>query len=161
MQHVLQISRKIEYGLRAMIYLAGLDEGSVAPLAEIAQRKDVPRDFLAKILKSLCDKGLVRSTRGVRGGFALARAARDISFLDVIEAVEGPVHLNVCLDPGDNCSLVEDCTMHGVWREGQDRMLDVYRATRLDQMVGRAQAPGPARAPARPGAVPLPVVGQG
>ena len=135
MQHVLRISRKIDYGLRAMIYLSSLPSGSVVPFREIAREMEVPEDFLAKILKTLVDQGLARSTRGPHGGYALGRAARDISFLDVIEAVEGPVALNVCLDGDDACGRAPTCTMMSVWREGQDRMLDVYRNAKLADLV--------------------------
>ena len=131
MQHVLRISRKIDYGLRAMIYLASLARGAVVPFREIGRQMDVPEDFLAKILKTLVDAELVRSSRGPHGGYALAKSPSEVSFLDVIEAVEGPVALNVCLDGEDACGHSTCCTMMGVWKLGQERMLDVYRQTRL------------------------------
>src|SRR5882762_8199171 len=64
MQHVLQISRKIDYALRAMIHLAGLPEGRIASLQDLASTLHLPREFLAKILKILTAKGLIRSSRG-------------------------------------------------------------------------------------------------
>jgi len=133
MQHVLRISRKIDYGLRAMIYLASIPDGAVVPFREIGRRMSVPEDFLAKILKHLVDRGLVRSTRGPRGGYTLGRPASEISFLEVIEAVEGPVALNVCLDD-EGCGREPDCTMAAVWREGQEKMLQVYREARLSSL---------------------------
>jgi Rrf2 family protein len=142
MQHVLRISRKIDYGLRAMIYLSSIPMESVVPFREIARQMDVPEDFLAKILKTLVDQGLVKSTRGPHGGYALARAPAKISFLDVIEAVEGPVALNVCLDGEDACGHHTSCTMAGVWRQGQERMLDVYRQTWLADLAFKATASG-------------------
>jgi Rrf2 family protein len=135
MQHVLRISRKIDYGLRAMIYLASIPTEAVVPFREIARQMMVPEDFLAKILKTLVDQGLVHSTRGPHGGYALARPSRDISFLDVIEAVEGPIAINVCLDGEDPCSKASACTMVGVWRRGQDKMLDVYRESKLSDLA--------------------------
>ena len=134
MQHVLRISRKIDYGLRAMIYLASIDPKAVVPFREIARQMLVPEDFLAKILKTLVDEGLVRSTRGPHGGYALAKASSEISFLDVIEAVEGPVAINVCLDSEDPCSNASGCTMVSVWRRGQERMLEVYREAKLSDL---------------------------
>ena len=98
MQHLLQVSRKVDYALRAMIYLAALPDGTREPLQEVAQKNGIPKDFLAKIFKTLADSGLVSAVRGPHGGVAMARAANEVSFLDVIEAVEGPVVLNVCLD---------------------------------------------------------------
>ncbi|HET7784343.1 MAG TPA: Rrf2 family transcriptional regulator, partial [Myxococcales bacterium] len=139
MQHVLQISRKIDYGLRAIIYLAGLPAGKVASLQDISATLHLPREFLAKILKVLTDKGLVRSTRGAHGGYQVARPAREISFLEVIEAVEGPVQLNVCLDHKDRCDVSSGCTMYQVWKIGQDRMLEVYRRTSLAELASEPQ----------------------
>jgi Rrf2 family protein len=134
-QHVLRISRKIDYGLRAAVYLASIARGAVVPFREIARQMDVPEDFLAKILKTLVDAGLVRSTRGPHGGYALARSSSEVSFLDVIEAVEGPVALNVCLDGDDACGHSTCCTMAAVWKLGQERMLDVYRQAHLSDLV--------------------------
>jgi len=143
MQHVLQISRKIDYGLRAMIHLAGLPAGKIASLQDLATTLHLPREFLAKILKILIGKGLVRSSRGAHGGYQLGRPARDISFLEVIEAVEGPVQLNVCLDHKDRCDVSAGCTMYHVWKDGQDRMLEVYRATSLAELAREPEAPVP------------------
>jgi Rrf2 family protein len=142
MQHVLRISRKIDYAIRAMIHLAGIPDGTVVPFREIGRQMDVPEDFLAKILKTLVDQGLVKSTRGPHGGYALARNPVDVSFLDVIEAVEGPVALNVCLDGEDACGHTSACTMVDVWRRGQERMLDVYRQSRLADLAFKATADG-------------------
>jgi DNA-binding IscR family transcriptional regulator len=79
-QHPFQISRKIEYGMRAMIFLASQPMERTVPFREIARRMDVPEGARQGSLH-----------RGAHGGYALARPARQVSFLDVIEAVEGPV----------------------------------------------------------------------
>ncbi len=142
MQHVLRISRKIDYGLRAMIYLASIPPDSVVPFREIARRMMVPEDFLAKILKTLVDQGLVRSTRGPHGGYALAKAPSEVNFLEVIEAVEGPVAINVCLDGEDPCAKASACTMVGVWRRGQEKMLEVYREAKLSEIAMKPDAQG-------------------
>jgi Rrf2 family protein len=142
MQHVLRISRKIDYGLRAMIYLASIARDAVVPFREIAHQMMVPEDFLAKILKTLVDHGLVRSTRGPHGGYALARPSSEVSFLDVIEAVEGPVAINVCLDGEDPCGKASTCTMVNVWRRGQEKMLEVYREAKLSEIAMKPDAQG-------------------
>jgi len=138
MQHVLRISRKIDYAIRAMIHLASIPPGTVVPFREIGKQMEVPEDFLAKILKTLVDEGLVRSARGPHGGYALAKPSSEINFLEIIEAIEGPVALNVCLDPDDACPRQPGCTLTDVWREGQARMLDVYRQANLAALAGRA-----------------------
>jgi Rrf2 family protein len=142
MQHVLRISRKIDYGLRAMIYLASIDRAAVVPFREIARQMMLPEDFLAKIMKTLVDHGLVRSARGPHGGYTLARPADGISFLEVIEAVEGPIAINVCLDGEDPCAKSSACTMVDVWRRGQERMLEVYREAKLSELALRPDAEG-------------------
>ena len=147
MQHPLQISRKIEYGLRAMIFLASQPPERTVPFKEIARRMEVPQDFLAKILKTLVGQGLARSTRGAHGGYQLSRPAREISFLDVIEAVEGPVVVNVCQDRHDACKVSRSCTMYGVWKLGQERMLEVYRAATLDTLAMTDLRPSDAPVP--------------
>jgi len=88
------------------------------------------------------DQGLVRSTRGPHGGYALGRSADAISFLDVIEAVEGPIALNVCLDGDDACGHSSSCTMVSVWRLGQERMLDVYRQAKLSELAFKPEPGG-------------------
>jgi Rrf2 family protein len=140
-QHPLQISRKIEYGLRAMLFLASLPRSRAVPFREIADKMEVPKDFLAKILKILSSKKLVAATRGSHGGYRLARPAAEISMLDVIEAVEGPVALNVCTDQKVGCNLSPTCTMYSVFRTGQERMLEVYRTAKLDKLAMRALRP--------------------
>ena len=136
----MQISRKIEYGLRATLFLASVPEGEVVPFREIARRMGVPQDFLAKILKRLVQNQVVRSTRGARGGYRLARPAAEVSFLDVIEAVEGPLTVNRCTSGGEHrgCDFSMTCTMLSVWKLGQERMLEVYRAATLDKLAMRS-----------------------
>ena len=101
----------------------------------------LPREFLAKILKALTARGVVRSVRGARGGYLLARNSAQISFLDAIEAVGGPVQINVCLDHKDRCDVSASCSMYHVWKAGQDRMLEVYRRTLLSELAAAPQPP--------------------
>lgn len=145
MQHTLQISRKVDYALRAMIYLASIPPDEIVPFREIARQMNTPQDFMAKILKRLATQGLVRPTRGSRGGYSLAKPRTDISFLDVIEAVEGPVVVNMCLDRHDRCTLTPSCTMYGIWKLGQERMLEVYRSATLDKLMMQRPGALPAR----------------
>lgn len=139
MQHAFQISRKIEYGTRAMVFLASLPEGMSTSFREIARKMDIPEEFLAKILKILVKAELVKSVRGSKGGYSLARPPSHITFLEVIEAVEGPVSINVCTEKDHGgCRFTSNCTMFSVWNQGQERMLEVYRSTRLDRLAMRS-----------------------
>ena len=91
---LMQISRRADYGLRAVIYLADQEPGKCSSIAEIAKRQGVPKKFLEKIIQDLVRRGLISSKRGSTGGYMLARPADAISFCDVIEAIEGPISVN-------------------------------------------------------------------
>jgi Rrf2 family protein len=129
---IMQVSRKIDYALRAVIHLANEQDGDRAcSVAEIAERERVPRQFLEKIVRELIHKGLVLSRRGARGGCVLARPAEQMTFRDVIEAVEGPISLNVCVGEHADCSLLGTCGMERVWREGQRRVMELFEKTTI------------------------------
>src|SRR5438128_11898190 len=123
---IMQVSRKIDYALRAVIHLANEETSARAcSVGEIAERERVPRRFLEKIVQELIHKGLVRSQRGPHGGYLLARPATELTFRDVIEAVEGPISLNACVGDHAGCFLMGACGMERVWREGQRRVLEL------------------------------------
>jgi Rrf2 family protein len=127
----MQISRKADYALRAVIYLSLQEPEKSCASSEIAARQSVPQEFLGKIIRDLMRGGLVKSKRGWNGGYALARPAQEITFRDVIEAVEGPIAVNLCLQPDQCCEHLGRCTMFGVWNEVQRRVLDVFTHTTL------------------------------
>jgi Rrf2 family protein len=113
---LMQIPRKIEYALRAMIYLADRPAG-VARGSEIARHEQIPKYYLEKVVRDLMHRGLVHARRGPGGGYQLGRAASSISFRDIIEAVEGPITLNVCTDGSSSCALQPSCRMYRVWEK--------------------------------------------
>ncbi len=128
----LQVSRKVDYALRAVIHLANEEANDRAcSVAEIAARERIPRQFLEKIVQQLIHKGLVRSRRGPRGGYILGRSADRMTFRDVIEAVEGPISLNVCVGEHPDCFLLGACGMNRVWAEGQRRVMDLFENTTI------------------------------
>ena len=138
---IMQVSRKVDYALRAVIHLANEEVSDRAcSVAEIAARERIPRQFLEKIVQELIHKGLVRSRRGPHGGYVLARPAGEVTFRHVIEAVEGPISLNNCTGTHADCSLIGACGMERIWREGQRRVLDLFDSTTIaDVRHGGAQ----------------------
>jgi Rrf2 family protein len=120
-------------------------------VAEIAERERIPRQFLEKIIRDLIRRGLVRSRRGPHGGYVLARPAEAVTFRDVIEAVEGPISLNVCVGEHAECFLLGACGMNRVWAEGQRRVMDLFQNTTIASVrqapdgVGRAEYPSQGR----------------
>jgi Rrf2 family protein len=131
---LMQIPRKIEYALRAMIHLADRPAG-VARGLEIARAERIPKYYLEKVIRDLMRRGLVNARRGPGGGYQLARPAATISFRDIIEAVEGPITLNLCVDGATTCDLQPTCRMFRVWEEGQRVLLDVFAHTNLSEIA--------------------------
>jgi Rrf2 family protein len=131
----LQVSRKVDYALRAVIHLANQEaHGRACTVADIAARERIPRQFLEKIVQQLIHKGLVRSRRGPHGGYVMGRAADQVTFKDVIEAVEGPISLNVCVGEHPDCFLLGACGMNRVWAEGQRRVMDLFENTTIAEV---------------------------
>jgi Rrf2 family protein len=131
----MKLTRGGEYGIRGVLYLAQQEEGKVSMLSAIAKAQDVPPRFLAKIFQALAKAGVVKSHRGAKGGFSLARAASEVTVRDVIEAVEGPIHLNVCLAVPGECSRDTLCPVHAVWVEAQEKMMEVLAKTNFADLA--------------------------
>jgi Rrf2 family protein len=121
----MKLTRGGEYGIRGVLYLAQQEEGKVSMLSAIAKAQDVPPRFLAKIFQALAKGGVVKSHRGAKGGFSLAKPASEITIKDVIEAVEGPTYLNVCLAAPGECNRQALCPIHSVWEDAQEKMMGV------------------------------------
>ena len=128
---MMKVSRKVDYALRAVIYLSLQKDGRPVPVSEIASHRRIPRKFLEKIIKDLIRSGLVISHRGVHGGYTLARTPERVSFRDVMESVEGPISINVCVTGERDCSVMASCNMQRIWQEGQRRMLEFFGDTTL------------------------------
>jgi Rrf2 family protein len=128
---LMQISRRVDYGLRAVIYLSGQNPDRCCSIAEIAKQQGVPKKFLEKIIQDLMRGGLIKSKRGAYGGYTLARSPAAISFYDVIEAIEGPIAVNICMDQHVTCDQLPRCTMVNVWSEVQRKVTEVFTKTTL------------------------------
>ncbi len=127
----MQVSRKVDYALRAVIFLSQQDGTRPLPAKEIAARRRIPIKFLEKIIRDLIRHEIVRSHRGAHGGYTLGRNPSQITFRDVIEAIEGPISLNVCVAGQKDCSVLSSCNMQRVWQEGQRRVLEYFSETTL------------------------------
>lgn len=99
----MKISRKADYAMRATVYIARQPRDKRNPINAIAESESIPRDFLAKILKELTRANILRSHQGVHGGYTLARAPKQINLLDVVEAMDGPLGLDLCVRGDDGC----------------------------------------------------------
>jgi len=119
----MQLSRKADYALRAVRYLSSLPKGKLGSINTVAQAESIPREFLAKILKDLTRNGILVSYQGVTGGYRLSKTPREISFLNVIEAIEGPLHINMCTEgPNCGCKSYETCLFREFWANQEKKL---------------------------------------
>jgi Rrf2 family protein len=132
----MQITRQADYAVRAMVYLAQLGPEQRASTSHIAQEKQIPPSFLAKIVSQLSVAGLLQTSRGARGGVSLARSAEDISLLDVVEAIDGPILLNDCVAGNGSCTFGDSCPMKPVWCEAQKELVGRLDNTNFAQFNG-------------------------
>jgi Rrf2 family protein len=115
----MQITRQADYAVRAVYYLTKLGSDSRAATSQIAEEQHIPPSFLAKIISQLSVAGLLHTSRGARGGVSLARDPEEISLLDVVEAIDGPILLNECVAESGACTFSDDCPMRPIWCDAQ------------------------------------------
>ncbi len=133
----MQITRQADYAIRAVRYLAKQGPNQRAATSTVAQEMKIPPSFLAKIISQLSIAGLLHTSRGARGGVTLARDAKEISLLDVVEAIDGPILLNECVGDPASCVFSDDCLVHPIWLEVQESLVKRLRETKFDQLYSK------------------------
>ena len=131
----MQVTREGDYGIRSILYLARQPFKKVSFINEISEEYKIPRSFLAKILQKLVKAKIVRSYRGVKGGFSLAKQSRDISVLDVLEAIEGKLAMNRCLADKKNCDFSKHCPTTIVWANVQAKVTETLKKTNFEELT--------------------------
>ncbi len=134
---MMELTRKGDYAIRGIVYLASQPPNKISLLSEIAAAVDVPQTFLAKIFQQFSKTGIVKSFRGTGGGFLLAGPPESITLLRVVEAVEGPILPNRCvLKPGE-CERDTFCTVHPIWHQVQHQVRSILENVTLKDLVSR------------------------
>jgi Rrf2 family transcriptional regulator, cysteine metabolism repressor len=131
-----RVSARAEYGVRAMVQLARSHGSGPVPLSQVAEKERISQDFLEQLMVTLRQRGLVRSVRGVHGGYLLAMEPGQISVGDVMTAVDGPFIPMQCLDPAHDttCTMgmsVYDCTTRDVWALLQEKVMETLNGVTL------------------------------
>jgi Rrf2 family protein len=134
---MMELTRKGEYAIRGIIYLAQQPPGKVSLVSEVAEATDVPVAFLAKIFQSFARLGIISSMRGTGGGFTMGRPAEQITLREVVEAVEGPIIPNRCLLGSGSCDRVVGCTVHPVWRDVQAKVVQILEEVTIADLANR------------------------
>lgn len=140
----MQLNQATDYAFRVVLHLAGAPDGEIVSGQVIAQAEAVPARFLQKIMRSLLRAGIVRSWRGVDGGFALARPPCDISLYDIVAAMEGPIVLNRCLNEFAVCSrrIKIDCAVHRALDSIQESFIANLRTVNFAHLLNESQSSG-------------------
>lgn len=137
----MQITRQADYAVRAVLYLAQLGPERRAATSQVAQDQQIPPSFLAKIVSQLSVAGLLQTSRGARGGVSLARSPEEISLLEVVEAIDGPILLNECVAGNGVCTFGEGCPMRPVWCDAQAELVERLRVTNFAQFLEKSPVP--------------------
>ncbi len=135
----MQITRQTEYAIKTLIELAEVPYGQLISNKVISQRHDIPEDFLHKTVQMLARAGLVATQRGVQGGVRLGRPLEEITIADVMEAVEGPFALNVCLGSGYHCVNLKTCPIRKALSSAQNAMIQELRKKSLAEIAAEGK----------------------
>jgi len=136
----LELTRRADYGIRAMIAIARAATDEPLSTPRIADAMAIPIRFLPQVMADLARAGLVDSTGGRRGGYRLGRPASEISLLEIIEALEGDARRRQCVLRSAPCGRDGYCDVHTVFAAAQDALLDRFSAARLCDLAGRSAA---------------------
>jgi Rrf2 family protein len=135
----MQLTRAADYAVRVMIHLAKMQRGTRLSLPVLAAATGAPDSFLSKVLQSLTRARLVTSQRGPAGGFQISAPGRQASMREVIEAIDGPMNLNVCLGNNQACPRRQWCPAHPVWVKAQEALFDVLNKARISDLASGDQ----------------------
>jgi Rrf2 family protein len=133
----MQITRQADYAVRAVLHLSRLGGNQRAATSAVAQEQNIPPSFLAKIISQLSIAGLLHTSRGARGGVTLAREPKEITLLEVVEAIDGPIQLNECVGENSSCAFDSDCPLRPVWCDAQDELVKRLRNTNFEQLMSQ------------------------
>jgi len=127
-------SKKCEYGMQAVLYLAAREKGTLVSADEISKVLKIPREFVSKILQSLRESGLIASSKGKSGGFSLAKDASRIKLIDVVAAIDGLDMFDSCVLGFPECSPTHPCPVHNTWGTLRNQTYDMLMSETIDKL---------------------------
>jgi Rrf2 family transcriptional regulator, cysteine metabolism repressor len=137
----MKLSTRTRYGIRAIIELAQYEGKRPLQLKVIAERQGISVKYLEQLMSLLRSSGFVRSVRGSKGGYILARAPEQIRLSEVFRCLEGPVTTAECTENEDFCERAADCVAREVWVQVEEAIQRVLSSITLADMVQRIEAP--------------------
>lgn len=131
----MQFTKAEEYGIVGMIHLARQPRGAVVSLSEISKVENIPDKFLAKIFQNLTKSELVKSHRGVRGGFSLSKTPRKITMGEIVRSVQGEEDPMKCILKHRVCDKVAACPIRKAVLDARKQMFVVYNRHSLKELA--------------------------
>ena len=146
----MKISTKGRYGTRAMIDIAENYGRGPVSLRQLTERQCLSLKYMEQIIPLLKSSGLIRSARGARGGYVLAREPSKITLRNIVEALEGSWSLVDCIDDPNLCDRTEECGAYDVWNDIQAAMYQILDSTTLADMTALSKKKAKGAAPRKP-----------
>lgn len=135
---MLKLSKKADYGLIAVKHLAALGEGASSSATDIAEAYGIPAQLMAKVLQKLVKRGLLISRHGANGGYSLSRSPKEITALEVISAIDGPLHITSCVTTHGDCYQTPRCIVREPLQKVNDSILQVLGTIRISELAADA-----------------------
>jgi Rrf2 family iron-sulfur cluster assembly transcriptional regulator len=127
-------SKKCEYGIQAVLYLAAREKGTLVSAEEISKVLKIPREFVSKILQSLRESGLILSSKGKSGGFTLAKDPSRVKLLDVVAAIDDLDMFDNCVLGFPECTPTHPCPVHDTWGTLRTQAYDMLNSETIDKL---------------------------
>jgi Rrf2 family protein len=132
---MLRVNRETDYAIRVILALAEYPSGEIVPSAQIRQQMQLPESLSLQIIARLAKLELIKTYPGRKGGIQLAHPPAEISLLDVIEGIEGPLILSDCLEVGHSCSLAPGCPVQSYWVGLQGRLAGELASVNFEKLL--------------------------
>jgi Rrf2 family protein len=139
---MLKLTKKADYGLMALKYLAEHPESAAVSAKDVAEAYGIPAQLLAKVLQQLTKAGLLKSHAGMNGGYALSREARAISAYEVILAIDGPFFITSCTKGAKGCDLTPSCTIKEPLARVNETIAGVLKSISIHDLAEREHGQG-------------------
>jgi Rrf2 family iron-sulfur cluster assembly transcriptional regulator len=130
-------SKKCEYGLQAVLFMAASNNNMVYPAEEISRKLNIPKEFVSKILQSLTESGIIESKKGKLGGFKLAKHPSKIKLIDIVDAIDGLESFNSCVLGFSECSPDNPCPVHNRWGKLRVKAYEMLSSETIDKFKAK------------------------
>ena len=131
----MRITRAGEYAVRCVLYMSGIEKNQVVNRKKISKEMDIPDQFLGKIAQQLARSGFIEIIQGAKGGYRLLMEPKEITLLDVVEAITGEIFLNDCLMNPDSCARSSSCSVNAIWKKAREQLRNSLKVATFDKLL--------------------------